>query len=446
MLGWMTLGLAQLEPGSQLQFNRQSVNLMFQGEPWWSPGWGPPVTVPMGQIIRQDWEKIPPWLRPVVHNIMPMGAGATMWDDIAPTTARRAFVTIRGSEEAQYANTYSLIAAHQSFLIDQGLRDKPADFAGEIQDRTDALWMFRILAAATLPAQPTVLSPLQPMIDTYQEYQQKYKRDADAMFLQDYPQYFDYVVSLTRDPTMIDPTVAAMRNAKKYDYLFSDMRNPAMISLVTNDPKDQEFSTEVYRWEKGRPISPGSSTQFRSTQAPDDALKQRKIARGWVEYTSAKTSLDALLNQYGADSVNDPRCPTFLKTMWSMKVDQIGADNQEWQVEYGKQDNSYYGENALDLQHVISDKKFVQDHPDTGWIPLAQQYLLTRNAVNDALTARKAAGGSESIQAKSNSDLATLWAMKKKQLADMDPTWNDIDSRFFSNDNLTRFAGLEAAA
>ena len=42
-----------LEPDTSLLFNKQSINLMFQGEPWWSPGWGPVMTVPIA-ATRQE--------------------------------------------------------------------------------------------------------------------------------------------------------------------------------------------------------------------------------------------------------------------------------------------------------------------------------------------------------------------------------------------------------
>ena len=145
------------------------------------------------------------------------------------------------------------------------------------------------------------------MIDKYFEYQTKYKGDADAMFLQDYPSYFDYVVSLSSNPSGAEGNLQAVRNAKKYNYLFDNLWNTYMVSVVTNDPSDTTFSTEAYQWQRGRPITSGSAEVYRGINSPEDALKQRKIARGWVEYTKARNVRDAQMQSMGVKDVNDKR-------------------------------------------------------------------------------------------------------------------------------------------
>jgi hypothetical protein len=435
-----------LEPDTSLMFNKQSVNLMFQGEPWWSPGWGPVMTVPIAAIVKSSPEKIPEWLNPVVNNILPMGAGNHLYDNLLPTTARRAityFGGLTGSNRnsVEWANSYVLIAAQEQYRFSVGLRPDPPS-QGEIQRRTEALWLFRTLAAFTLPAQPTVQSPLQPMIDKYFEYQTKYKGDADAMFLQDYPSYFDYVVSLSSNPSGADGNLQAVRNAKKYNYLFDNLWNTSMVSVVTNDPADTTFSTEAYQWERNRSITSGGSEVYRGINSPEEALKQRKIARGWVEYTKARNLRDSMMTSMGVKNANDPRIAGAQAAFKSA----ISKINPEWQVEYAQQDYSYYGKNAADLESIVSDEQFVNDNRDhLTWIGTAQTYLTIRDGINQQLKAAAAAGGSASITAKSNAALAASWDAARKKLSDLDPQWADIAHRFFSNDNLNVIPNLEGS-
>ena len=155
-----------------------------------------------------------------------------------------------------------------------------------------------------------------------------------------------------------------------------------------------------------------------------------------MEYTQARDVRDSLTASLGWTST-----PPAARAIRGFLAGPVGAasqnDNPEWALEYAQQDYAYYAKNAADLAHIVYGQEVRHRQAERlPWIGTAQAYLTIRQQINDELDARGNAGGSANIQAKSNADLAVIWESRKQQLADLDPSWAEIDSRFFANDDL----------
>jgi hypothetical protein len=76
----------------------------------------------------------------------------------------------------------------------------------------------------------------------------------------------------------------------------------------------------------------------------------------------------------------------------------------------------------------------IGDRPD---IQAMGEYLDARAKFQKILAARKSSGGSASLSAQSNDDLAGIWAQIVKVLVDQNITFGDVYHRMLENDDLT---------
>lgn len=433
-----------LQDTPDLAFNKQSLNLLFQGEPWYSPGWGPVVVAPAAKILRDNPDSIPPWIKSMVGphglGLFPTNDyGSNDWNQLIPTTLRRAIPWTQDEGSQDWLNSYAQIATTEAWRFSTGQRaDKPTD--AEIKDRTDALWLFRLGAAGLLPAQPTLKGPLAGMQDIYRQDQQTYGKDADTKFLADHPDYYDFMISLTRNPTGIGATDANVGMSKKYADLIGKFNNPGWGGIIINDPNNTSFDSDAYNWQNGRLITPSSDLKYRGQQSVSAALDQRLIDRGWHDYHALTAWRDAQVAQSGIAD-NSPQAKMLAQYV-AYRREQIGQSNPTWWKQYMQQDNAFYAKNAQDLASILTEPNFVKDNAQRlPWLASARDYLVLRSWMTDQLAARKRNGLSGSITAQSNADLADYFAYRRKQLAASDPAWATYQERMFNHDDLTEVPG-----
>lgn len=432
----------------KMQFGQQSLNLVANSDPWWSPGFGPAVALPLAHIMRNN-TNMPVWATKLVGSqglgIFPNNYyGQNDLSLIEPTIVRR---VLSSKDEAAYGNSYSQIFATQMMEYNNGLRDKPPSLQ-EIQDRTNVLWMFRIMAAETLPAQPQMIAQkLQPIADMYRTYQQTYGKDADAHFLADHPESYQYAISLSQNTGSVLATNSAYNLYQENKDLAGSLTNTKMIGLLTNTPSDKGvFDPAAYSAEYGQQIRPGSSEVLRGPRDSTDAYNQRLVSLGWTHYQAAVKERDARLAAGGFHSVNSKGAEV-IQAIYKLQYDKIlkettyqdekGNPVSPWFQDFSKQDRAYYANNALDLTKIASDPKSLTNPATSPWIDAAAQYVTYRKEIADELERRKAGGGSGSITAKENAVLNAVWNLKTAQLKQSNPAWADVANRFFARDDLT---------
>lgn len=416
--------------GTKIPLSKKSLNLIGQGSPWYNPGFGPPVTIPVGYIVRQSGDDSS-WM---AQTILPYGAGSSIKDQLLPTTMRRFLDKGRNTE--QWGEDYRLVASNEIFRYKAGLRDAPSN--EELIGKADGLGWIRFLSSAVMPVSTSISSPLQPQIDYYRALQKADYKSADAKFLAKFPDYYEYMISLTKNPTGVDANRTAVARLNKYSETAYQITqaggDPSIVGLIANDPSHQEFEQSAYNYEKGNPAFAGAGSDIRQDTNAIDAIKQREASRGWIEYQKLSATVQGMLDARGLKSITQSGAED-IAAMKSVSLTKIAQDYPAWSDDYQSRDGSYYARNARSFTALLSNPALIDD-PVTGkWAPAAQQYMTLRNWVVTQLAERKKNGESGAFDAKSNSDLAAVWSIQTAKL-NQNPAWAEVFKRYFENDNM----------
>lgn len=451
--GWLAKWVGQ-EDLPTLAVSKTSLNLISNSDPWWSPGFGPAVTIPAAEYMRHyAYQPNKSWLRTLTGS---KGVGmfqndyyGTDWMDLLSNSWER---RIRASEGQQWANNSATIMAIENWKFDNGMRDK-APTMQEVADRTNALWAFRIVGAFVSPTQFTVHNDVVDEYTTkYREYSKKYGQQADQKFLADYPEYYNLVLNYSQNQTGIAATGGAADRADKHSTLLGDLQDPSMAAMVTNLPSDNgQFESTAYSYEYGHPLASGSSQVIRGPQDPQSVVENRYISKGWDMYRDAVKERNALLYAEGFHSDSQSGAE-WIKAIYDQKIADItkattvhkgdGTSYSPWAEQLGTTNPNLFANRAADLGRIVRDLS--KDPANKGiypWLPAAISYLQLRAQFQQTLAGQDAAGGSADLNARSNAWLKTIWEDQTKQLGDQNPQWADWASRYFTNDNLGSVPG-----
>jgi hypothetical protein len=425
-------GLSSLD---RIGVTKQSLDVTFQGNPF-GVSVGPLVAIPVSNVM-----KLAPDLSKVVGFAFPYGPDASI-KAILPTYLKRAFDLAQGQNSSDYAKTYQLIwLTEQHKARDNGT---PYLTEADVKDLTDKYYMMRTTANLILPFAPQFDSPYKYYIDKWHEYSQTYGIDADAKFLEDYPDFFEFSTSMSKNPTGSNATMDAVQNAKQYSGLISELTgdNPQLVGLITNNAGAAKFNPTAYWWQEETSISPGTSEKFRGKSTPAEAIKKNEARKGWAIYRKMNTIIDAKLAERGLTSVEQAGAEDLkyskqvmiqaLATNKDPVTGESTGESSAWYEDYKDTDGLKSASNVAGLRKIVTNPKFMADNgEDPTWKSVAI-YLQLRDKLASTLSVRPSA----SIDAKANADLKYMLDSYVSQLKAGDLEFADIYERFLSQDKI----------
>jgi hypothetical protein len=425
-------GLSSLD---RIGVTKQSLDVAFQGNPF-GVSVGPLVAVPASQVM-----KMVPELSKVIGFAFPYGPDASI-KSILPTYLKRGYDRLQGQNSSDYAKTYQLI-----WLTEQHkARDNGTPYLSEakVKELTDSYYSMRAAANFILPFAPQFDSPYKYYIDKWHEYSQTYGIDADAKFLEDYPDFFEFSTSMSKNPTGSNATMDAVQNAKQYSGLISELTgdNPQLVGLITNNAGAAKFNPTAYWWQEETSISAGTSEKFRGKSTPAEAIKKNEARKGWAIYRKMNTIIDAKLAERGLTSVDEAGAEDLkyskqlmiqaLATNKDPVTGESTGESSAWYEDYKDTDGLKSASNVAGLRKIVTNPKFMADNgEDPTWKSVAI-YLQLRDKLASTLSVRPSA----SIDAKGNADLKYMLDSYVSQLKAGDLEFADIYERFLSQDKI----------
>ena len=276
-----------------------------------------------------------------------------------------------------------------------------------------------------------------------------YGLQADAKFLQDYPEFFSFTASLSSNPTSVQSSVQAVENIKKYSGLVSDLSkiDPKLISLVVNDPSGYDFSQAAYDYLYGKKISPDSPQKFLSAQSPADSQKKNDAEKGWIQYNKFSDMIDNELQKRGLSSTQQKGAED-LKYIKEQVIFKLGVQTDSqgkpifdkttgtyqataWYDDYLDSDGSKTNKVILGLGTILNNEDFIKKNKDNPTWKSVSAYLDFRKLVAKELLKRDA----KSIDAKSNVDIKFIYdGMVNKLKQDDKLGFAYLYDRFLSQD------------
>lgn len=364
-------------PGSgPVKVRKDSINSVFQGEPWWLPGFGPLVQVPANSIVLKAFpEHVDD---PILKYILPYGTTTdSPTTQLLPKWAKAAQNSFGTSQD--FANQEGIFLAEATIDARNG---GPAVDLDKIHRKTKN---FFILKAFTDNASPVSMVPdskYQLYIDKAHQYAaDKTRTDWKKDFFADFPGYAEMAISLSANETGIAATTDAYKGIQKYRKdIQADPENGWFFLGPANHAA--QFNGGVYDWQMTNEAGRGKN--FRGRKDPAVALEQLQVERGWNTWNSFETQVDQELERRGLVSTRQKGAEDLA---WAKEQaqKQLGDYNPAWadarrQVELGKAD-------AL----IKTGLEFMEKHPSERTRPdmvALQQWIDFRIEVKQALDLR----------------------------------------------------------
>ena len=418
----------------------RSLDVITQGNVG-NPGFGPFATLPTYLIVKNK-----PELEDALKPFFPVGIPQSATDIFTPSVVRR--LNTVWSKNEMYVRTYNQMLRYETYLYNQGKRTD-APLPDEIESKTNKFFFLRALVSISAPF------AIAPEIDfyaqTFRQLQTKYadyvdpatgKRVygmAEAEFLKQYPDFFEATVSLSKNVGGLEPSVQTVRNLRKHSNLMALAQgkgDPELIGFLADDGDDKyTFSQAAYQWQYNKGATPGAGSNYRQNRTSNELLREANVKRGWAEFQQIQQLIKAYQIQNGITSDNDPQMAVVkdAKTQW---VRAKAKENLDWYSEYVSPDRAKYARRAEILDVALKDKKWMMQNGERTVVKSMALYLETRKVIAQLLEERDAAGGSRSLDAKSNADIADAFQLFRDNLIAGSPETEKFLNRYFSNDTV----------
>jgi hypothetical protein len=377
---------------------------------------GPYVAIPVSEIVKRQ-----PSLEESFKWALPFGPSKDALAGLTPAWFQRFRTNLAGQEDPAFARSYMLIWNTEQQRAKRNGRDPVP--ASKILKMTKDYWSMRSIANLVMPFAPRFDTPYKYYMDKSREYRRLYGLEADAKFLDDYPEFFSFSASLSSNPTNVQSSVQAVENIKKYESLVSDLVKvePRLVGLVTNNFAGYEFSQSAYDYLYRKRVSPDSPEKFLSSQSPADAQKRNEAEKGWIQYNRLMDVIDNDLQDRGLSSTQQKGAEdlAFLKAeeirKLAIKTDADGnpvinsktgqIEQTAWYDDYLDSDGSKTNRVIVGLGTILTNEKFVKANKNNPTWKSVSAYLDLRKAIAADLASRKV----KSINAKANTDLRFIY-------------------------------------
>lgn len=406
-----------------------SLDVITQGQPG-NPGFGPYAVLPTYLIVRGR-----PELEDAFKPLFPAGQPQNAFDLFTPAALRR--LRTMWTQDELYVRTFNQMLRYETYNFNSGKRtDEPT--LDEIKDKTNKFFMLRALGSISLPI------AVSPETDFYQQTFRQFMAqygpgEAEAKFLEMYPDFFEATVSLSKSPGGLEANISTVKNLKKFQNLMANAEandNPELIGFLANDFDGQyTFSQAAYQWQYRQGAYPGSKNTYRQNRSPEELLRDANIKRGWTQFNSLMGQINTYKIQNGIVSDNDDALKPInaAKKLW---LRQMAEQNLDWYSEYISPDRGKYERRAQVLETALADKAWMAQNGNRSVVKAMAVYLDARKQLGNLLKQREQAGGSRMLEAKSNADIVFVLDQVRTQLIAESPEFEEFMNRYFINDTV----------
>ena len=391
-----------------------------------NPGFGPLVSVPVNQIVKDHPELMN---NTVVRSMLNSMVDKNSMQQLLPSGANDVVALsnlLVGSPDAssQYAKTVWSIYQEQYYDYLNGQRTSPPDW-GDVERQAKFLTVLDLFVNRLSPLGFKPAPMHQHLIDEYRRMQTADPKNARQNFYDKYGKIGTvFTQSLSTDPTGIAATVGASAAVNRYaDEL---KRFPELGAAIVGPEGNGNFDQMAYDWQVAKGL--------RQKLSPQDAAKQVAVNTGWAEYGKLSAQTQALLQARGLSSINDPRARD-IKAILTNYVAKTGDPNdpqynRDFYDNYGAYNQNDYMARIQDLFHIAQDPALLSN-PMRSDIRSLNAYAQMRDTVFAALKQR----GGKPLNSASNADLAQEYDSWVADRMRADSKFAQLYDRFLRKDD-----------
>lgn len=440
------------EAGGKLALSQNSLDMVTQGDPWFNPGVGPIVQIPVNEYVKDK----PHTAELARHlGILPFGTtgGESLFGSnpvgraaamATPATVRN-FLTAFDTSDQRYQQIKLQVMQREIFDFTQK-HDRPpteseiGEMKGGIATKTRNYWLFSASSSFLQPVATLRKDPFQFYRDQYNGLRNQNPLTADDEFLKRYGESYFIFAQEISNSSGVPPTMKAVDLLKKYGKEIA--KNPELASLIIGPEGNGPFSREAYQYELNNPLIPGGAEMIRTKMSADQAMKENQRRLGWAKYTAKMNELGSQLRGAGFASYADDGADDFAdeKKAWtSLYAEPLYPDgtvnpyyNAEWSKDFFTQDNRKY-ERMIPALTALS-RSDMAKLPQRSDLRMLQQYLGGRLALSQQLLELKQADQPHTLVAQSNEGLRKQWISFVDGLIEADTRFGDLYHRYLSRD------------
>jgi hypothetical protein len=426
--------------------SQDSLNMITQGDPWFNPGTGPIVAIPVNEFVKDKPSQgevarhlgvLPhgPTAGSPLFGNTPLGRAA---DLTMPQTVKN-FLTAYDTSDERYQRTKLQIMQRAAY--EHANLGKPMPSAREIADMTKQYWLQSAAWAFVQPAATQRSDKYAFFRDQYNNLRRKDPMTADQEFLDRFGEsYFIFAQATSKNKVGAEATKQAVELSKQYEELLA--KHPELGALIIGPEGNGPFSPEAYTYQLTHPLVPGGSEMQRTKLSAEEAMLENQRRLGWAQFTQLQNYINAQMQSAGFASSADSGAERF-KEMKGAVARLLGEPllpdgsdnpyyNEEWSKDFYSFDPKKYDRLIPSLTEVAYSD--MAKDPNRSDLRSLQLYLAGRQAVTKELAARDAAGGSKALNAKKNRDLRDNWVRFVDDLTERDTRFGDLHSRYLHRD------------
>jgi hypothetical protein len=435
-----------MDSSGNWSISQDSMNLITQGDPFFNPGTGPIVSIPVNEFVK-DKPKQAELARHL--GVLPFGptAGSPLFGntplgraaDLSMPQTVKNFLTAYDTSDERYQRVKLQIM--QKAAYEHAELGKPMPDAREIADMTRNYWLFSAASAFNQPFATQKPDQYQMFRDQYNNLRRKNPLTADEEFLARFDEsYFIFAQATSKNKIGAEATRAAVELSQKYEQQLAE--NPELGALIIGPEGSGPFSPEAYTYQLTHPLVPGGSEMQRTKLSAEEAMKENQRRLGWAKFTQMQNAVTAELHSAGFNSFSDKGAEALkakrgaITKLYGEPLLPDGSENpyynEEWSKDFYTFDARKYDRLVPGLTTLAHSD--MAQNPNRSDLRHLQTYLAGRKELLAELAARKRAGEAGTLKAKANADLAGTWGRFVDHLREQDTRFGDLHSRYLSRD------------
>lgn len=379
---------------------KQAVNIILQGG--LQPGFGPLVAIPTGVLQTKN-----PELNDYAKFINPYGPPSSVWDAMAPSTAKRVQELMDTQSRAHMYDTQRIFMAMQAdYRLDPAKFDGKAPTWNDAAERAKWIGVMKVANNFANPFPAIFDSKFKLYQDAYHNLQDEERRGnhdrgwADDEFMKDYGEtFFPLVQSMSKNYAGLGATAEAVDASKRYEPEISKFGigadgkpNANLIRLIIGDEGEGAYNASAHAWQESQEISPGAGYTYRSVKNSQEASADADADLGWYKYRKFMDQLEGDANSMGLRTYSEDPDLTERKQQF---VAQLKAQIPSWRADYEQMDQGKFTRDLESLSKVAVSTKFPVDRTDMAGV---RQYLALRQALQTQLKSYDITEGSADAQ------------------------------------------------
>jgi len=393
-----------------------------------NPGFGPVVSVPVNQIVKDH----PSLMNDaVVRSMLNEMVDKNSMAQLLPSGMRDVQTLsqiLTGSPDSsqQYASTVWSIYQEQQYDYLNGQRHAPPNWS-DVENQAKYLTVLDLVANRLMPLGFKPAAPHSNLIEEYHGMLDKDPKNARQDFYNKYgPAGMVFTQSLTTNPTGIPATVGADKLINKYSSMVAQY--PELGAVIVGPNGNGAYDQMAYDWQVAKGL--------RKSLTPQEAAAQANVNTGWAQYGVVHAAAMAQLQARGLSSLNDPRAKD-IKSQLSNFVSLAGDPNDkqhynpDWLHDYSSYNQADYQTRLTNLLIIAQDPKLLANGTRSD-IKSLQDYSQKR----DEIYARLQQRSNKSISAARNQDIARDLDQWIADRMHADTKFGPLYERYLSKDDF----------